>query len=177
LSVADPEWRSMILFGVYCGARLGDIALLRHSNVDLDRNELRFVASKTGKTTIIPLAGALLEHIASLPSADNEQAFLHPRAAFSVARSNFTASLSVQFGRILESAGLRPLETGTAKRRKSPLSFHSLRHTLISVMKTAGVSQSVVAAFVGHGSEQMTNLYTHVDRESMERAVSSLPRL
>jgi integrase len=177
LSVADPEWRSMILFGLYCGARLGDIALLRYSNIDLERNELRFVANKTGKTTIIPLVGAFLEHIASLPSADNEHAFLHPRAAESVTKSSFTASLSVQFGRLLESAGLRPLETGTAKRRKSPLSFHSLRHTLISVMKTAGVSQSVVAAFVGHGSEQMTNLYTHVDRESMERAVSSLPRL
>jgi integrase len=177
LSVADQEWRSMILFGLYCGARLGDIALLRYSNVDLERNELRFVASKTGKTTIIPLVGALLEHIATLPSADNEQDFLHPRAAESVTRSNFTASLSLQFGRLLESAGLRPLETESTKRRSSPLSFHSLRHTLISVMKTAGVAQATVAAFVGHGSQQMTNLYTHADRESMERALGALPRL
>jgi integrase len=107
--------------------------LLRYNNVDLERNELRFVASKTGKTAIIPLVGALLEHIASLPSADNEHAFLHPRAAESVTKSNFTASLSVQFGRLLESAGLRSLERGTAKRRSHPLSFHSLRHTVISV--------------------------------------------
>jgi integrase len=28
LSVANPEWRSMILFGLYTGQRLGDVATL-----------------------------------------------------------------------------------------------------------------------------------------------------
>jgi integrase len=81
LSVADPEWRSMILLGIYTAGRLADIALLRWANIDFTRNELRFVAKKTGKTTIIPLSGPLLEHITSLPAADDDRAFLHPRAA------------------------------------------------------------------------------------------------
>jgi integrase len=177
LSVTDPEWRSMILIGAYTGARLADIALLRWENVDLERNELRFVARKTGKTTILPVVGALHEHIASLPSADNDRAFLHPRAAESVVRNNRSATLSIEFGRILESAGLRPNHTAGAKRRISPLSFHSLRHTLITAMKNAGVAQSTVAAFTGHGSQQITDLYTHADRLAMERAVAALPRL
>ena len=35
LSVADDEWRSMILFGLYTGARLSDVASLTWENIDL----------------------------------------------------------------------------------------------------------------------------------------------
>jgi integrase len=55
LSVADEEWRSMILFGLYTGARLSDVASLTWENVDLAAKELRFIARKTGKTIILPL--------------------------------------------------------------------------------------------------------------------------
>jgi len=40
--LASDEWRSMILFGLYSGQRLGDIATLRWNNIDLAHNELRF---------------------------------------------------------------------------------------------------------------------------------------
>ena len=46
LSVADPEWQSMILFGLYSGQRLMDIARLTWANIDLIRNELRLVTAK-----------------------------------------------------------------------------------------------------------------------------------
>jgi integrase len=177
LNVADPEWRSMIVFATYTGARLGDISLLRWNNIDPQHGDLRFVAQKTGKTIIVPLAGPLLEHVTSIPSADNEHAFIHPRAAQTVTTRGGTAKLSLQFGHLLESAGLRTIDREDTKRRSNPLTFHSLRHTLISVMKTAGVSQSVVAAFVGHSSQQITDLYTHTDRSSKQQALNVLPRL
>jgi integrase len=41
LEVADPEWRSMILFGLYTGQRLGDIARLTWANLDLPGQRLR----------------------------------------------------------------------------------------------------------------------------------------
>jgi hypothetical protein len=44
-------------------------------------------------------------------------------------------------------------------------------------MKNAGVAQSVVAAFTGHGSAQMSDHYTHADILSMKRAIATLPRL
>jgi integrase len=53
--VDDPEWQSMIRVGLYSGARLGDIALLRWANVNFDRNELRYIARKTGKSACIPI--------------------------------------------------------------------------------------------------------------------------
>jgi integrase len=56
LEVAGEEWRGMILFGVYTGQRLGDIATLTWQNVDLQNSELRLVTDKTGRRQIIPLA-------------------------------------------------------------------------------------------------------------------------
>ena len=69
LSVADEEWKSMILFGLYSGARLSDVATLTWQNVDLPAKELRFVARKTGKTIILPLDGPLAAHVEAMPPA------------------------------------------------------------------------------------------------------------
>ena len=46
----------MILFGLYTGQRLGDIATLRWNNLDLVRGELRLSTRKTDKTMVLPLA-------------------------------------------------------------------------------------------------------------------------
>jgi integrase len=58
--VASDEWRSMILFGLYSGQRLGDVATLRWNNIDLVRDELRLSTRKTGKTIILRLAPEIL---------------------------------------------------------------------------------------------------------------------
>jgi integrase len=42
LRIASGEWRHLILFGLYTGQRLGDIAKLTWRNVDLERGELAF---------------------------------------------------------------------------------------------------------------------------------------
>ena len=60
---------------------------------------------------------------------------------------------------------------------RSQLSFHSLRHTAVSLLKDAGIPQAVVQELVGHDSEQMSALYTHVGREAMERAAAALPEI
>ena len=78
LSVADEEWKSMIVFGLYSGARLSDVASLTWQNVDFPAKELRFIARKTGKTIIVPLDGPLAAHIEKLPAADSENAAASP---------------------------------------------------------------------------------------------------
>src|SRR4029077_3655498 len=80
LSVADDEWKGLIRFGLYTGQRLSDLALLSWANIDLERNEIRFIAGKTSKTMLLPIAEALRQHIAALPASDDPKAPLHPRA-------------------------------------------------------------------------------------------------
>jgi integrase len=186
LAVADDEWRSLIRLGLYTGQRLGDIAALTWSNVDLERNVIRLTTRKTGKTIAIPIAEPLRTHILTLPTYDNPREPLHPRAFRVVTTKGRNASrLSNEFVDLLASVGLRsePVShknTGKGsggRRMSSELSFHCLRHTAVTLLKDAGIPQAVVQELIGHDSEQMSALYTHVGREALEKATAALPEL
>jgi integrase len=184
LSIADPEWQSLIRLGLYTGQRLADLALLTWSNVDLQRNEIRLTARKTGRRLTIPIAGSLREHLESLADNDNPVAPLHPKAFSTLQKDHRAASLSNQFVGLLAQAGLREAQTHkgrgigrNAKRRASKLSFHSLRHTAVSLLKDAGVPQATVMELIGHNSEQMSALYTHVGINALRDAAAVLPKL
>jgi len=183
LSVADDEWKSMILFGLYSGQRLGDIAKLTWANLDLQAGELRLVTSKTGKTIIQPLAGPLKSHIELLTVNDDPNAPIHPRAFDIVVRQKKSGGLSNQFASLLSQAGLREKvahrkthgEGRGVGSSTGGLSFHCLRHTAVSLLKEAGIPAAVVMELVGHDSKAMSDHYTHVGSESLRKtsAVSS----
>jgi len=184
LNVADEEWSSMILFGLYTGQRLGDIATLTWQNVDLVNGEVRLVTRKTGRTQLLPIAPPLRKHLEKLPSSDEVTAPLHHRAFATVARQGKTGNLSNQFADILADAGLREKKahrtSGVGRGHGSSrggLSFHSLRHTAVTMMKEAGIPAAVVMELVGHDSEAMSEHYTHVGADALRRAAEALPDL
>jgi integrase len=51
----DTEWRGLVLFGLYLGQRLGDLARLTWRAVDLDCGEIAFTTRKTGRRIVLPL--------------------------------------------------------------------------------------------------------------------------
>lgn len=182
LEAASDEWRGMILFGLYTGQRLGDIASLTWNNVDLQREELRLVTSKTGRRQIIPLAPPLLRYVESLPAGDTPAAPLFARTYATAQRHQHAGNLSNEFYNILVAAGLaqkkshKPTGKGrSAKREQNELSFHSLRHTATSLLKRAGVSESVAMEFVGHDSTSVSRQYTHIDTATLKQAAAKLP--
>jgi integrase len=143
LEKADPEWQSLTKLGLYTAQRLGDLALLTWQNVDLTHDRLFLSARKTGQRITLPIVGPLKEHLLSLPSIDNPNTPLHPRAYATVkSQGGRVVSLSNQFVDLLVQAGLRaPISreaTGFGRSRprsSSELSFHSLRHTAVSLLK------------------------------------------
>ena len=96
LDAADPEWKSMILFGLYTGQRLADIATMRWSNVDLIKGEIRLTTRKTDKVMILPIAAPLRRYLEALPSSDDVNTPLHPRAFAVVERQGKSGGLSRQ---------------------------------------------------------------------------------
>ena len=186
LEVAGDEWKSLIYFGLYTGQRLGDIARLTWSNVDLDRSEIRFASRKTNRAMIIPIAPPLRDQIEKLPAGDEPHQPLHPRAFASVEKSGGVNTLSRQFYELLADAGLaaqkahRTTEAAPGRdgpRSLSQISFHSLRHTATSLMKNAGVNASVVMDIIGHESEAISAHYTHIDEETKRKAIARLPSI
>jgi integrase len=184
LAVANDEWRSLIMFGALTGQRLGDLCALTWNAIDLDRNELSLTSKKTNRRIIVPLSEQLREHVLSLPGADSGEVPLHPHAAGLLKRDGRVRALSSEFADILERAGLRPKQAHVKRgrgrdgeRQLSSLSFHALRHTAVTLLKEAGVPHAVVQELIGHASEAVNALYTHIGSEALQKAAQALPRL
>jgi integrase len=183
LEHASGEWKGLILFGLYTGQRLGDIARLCWTNVDLQREEIRFVTRKTGRSMIIPLHPVLIEYLESLEASDDPDLPVFPKSAPIAGVASGDSRLSQQFHTLLVSAGLAQARSkdatgeGRSKRRNiSEVSFHSLRHTATSLLKNAGVSETVAMDIIGHDSKAMSRHYTVVDEPTKRKALSQLPR-
>ena len=183
LTVADAEWKSMILFGLYTGQRLADIAMLNWSKVDLKRREIRLVTRKTGKRLILPVAETLKRHLEEVPKTEDGLSPIHPSAYSIITQQGKSGQLSNQFADLLARAGLREKQPhrkshGAGRGRGSAqhgLSFHCLRHTAVTLLKEAGIPSAVVMELVGHDSAQISEHYTHVGYDALQKAAESLP--
>lgn len=182
LAVCDDEWRSIVLFAVYTGQRLGDLARLTWANVDSAAQEIYLRTAKTGRTVRIPVCNPLQHHLDRLPAGDNPGSPIHPRLASLAAKNSST--LSRQFGEILAAAGLVEASSHaatkggrSARREQSALTFHAFRHTAVSMMKNAGVSPAVVQDLIGHESAEISAHYTHIEHEAKRLALQTLPDL
>jgi integrase len=186
LAIADDEWRSMVITGLYTGARLGDLARLTWQGVDLERGEIRFASRKTGRPTVIPIAKPLMAHLETLPAGDDPRQPLHPRAFRIANAQGRTGSLSNQFAALLADAGLIEARTHSAmpkgkgrsaRRAASEITFHSLRHTATSWLKSAGVSDAIAMDIIGHESAEISRHYTHIGDKAKREAVNLLPNV
>ena len=183
LGVCNAEWRGLVMFGLYTGQRLGDCAGLTWDNVDAVSGELRIITGKTDRSMSIPLAEPLAAYIATMPAGDKAGAPLFPGMA-ALVKSGGTGTLSRQFSEILAGIGLADKKdhkgggTGRASRRASGgLSFHCLRHTATSLLKNAGVSDVVAREIIGHDSESISRVYTHISKDTLRKAMKSLPNV
>ena len=64
-----------MLFGLYLGQRLGDLAKLTWCAVDSDSDEIAFTTRKTGRRIVLPLVQPLADYLASLPASGERKAY------------------------------------------------------------------------------------------------------
>jgi integrase len=185
----DEEWRGLILLGLYTGGRIGDLSHLCWRNVDLEKGTLCFKPEKTRKSkksVAIDLHPALHSYLLSLPSADSESAPLFPRMA--AKKVSGEHGLSKTFSRIMATAkvdtmsvetGFRAKTGSTAKKGKARKlarrSFHSFRHTMISMMANAGIPEEVRRKVTAHASGDVHARYTHHETGTLRAALAALP--
>ena len=184
MKLADKEWRGMILFGLYTGQRLGDIATLTRTNLDLTKKEIRLTTGKTGRRQLLPLSAPLLGYVKQLPANGAPDAPLFPNAHATVQRQGRAGNLSNQFHKLLVAAGLAEKRshhsTGKgrdASREQNEISFHSLRHTATTLLKAAGVSDAITREFIGHDSPTVSKQYTHIPTATLRQAANKLPNI
>ncbi len=190
VAVPDVEWKGMIHLGLYTGGRIGDLAHLLWRDVDLERGTISFIPEKTrksGKTVAVPLHPSLAAFLRGLECPGDALAPIFPK----LARKKVSGEhgLSRVFARIMAVAGVDAMEvetgfrakTGTAAKGKarklSRRSFHSLRHTAVSLMANNGVSEELRRKVTLHASADVHARYTHHDTASLRGAIESIPSL
>jgi integrase len=171
------EWRALVILAIYTAQRLNDLAGLQWRNIDLEAKTIRFHAAKTGALVSLPLTQSSMDALTSLPSSDSLDAPVFPgiHKLPVPSRSNHFRLLLSQIG--LAEPPAKGKKKTDALRVMSPLCFHSLRHTATTYLKAAGVSDSIARAIVGHESKAISDHYTHLDMETMRKALDQLPTL
>lgn len=179
-SKATGFWRYGIAMGFFTGLRLGDIASAPVGAFDLSAGVLTLETAKTGKRVEIPLPPSTLrlvqERINELPVAKPETPLWRDYAEMrSGQRSNEFHELLVQCGL---AAARTHKSTGKGRdgtRQLAKVSFHSLRHTCVSLLKATGASQSIAKGIVGHDSDAINDHYTSLPVATLREAIARLP--
>ena len=184
----DDFWRFAILAGFYTGLRLGDLICLRWGAVDFTGGFIRTMMIKTHKPVAIPMAApvhAMLHTRHSMVKNPKPTDFVWPAEA-KLYQERGAGPFSAQFfEEVLLPLGLvtpRDYHTtdgpGRAGKRQTPgVSFHCLRHSFVTALKLSGGSQSIAKELAGHGSDMVSNLYTHLPETALTEAIRALPEV
>ncbi len=154
LDMAKGEMHTLFLIGFYTGLRLGDVATLKWSEIDLQRRIITRVPNKTAKSSgavvKIGIPMPLFEELKQLKeTADSDYILPDMARRYNLNRNN----LSRPIRDIFKQAGLQN-DNGYVE-----YGFHSFRHTYVTMQAESGTPVAILEKMVGHSSPVMTEHY------------------
>ena len=197
-SSAEGYFRYTAALGLYTAARLGDIVCLRWRDVDLKRGFISFqMRKRRGKAMEIPMHPSLKAVLTELAqeSECRPSDYLFPDRAEKYLKRG-SPSISGEWVRFLAKLGIvnrsrayykkrarlrsKLRKAGkatppTISRTPSELSFHSFRHSAVSLLKNIGAPEAVAMQIAGHESASISRIYTHLDEASERRWIAKMP--
>ena len=176
-----PLWQDMVKFCIYSGGqRLGDVATMKWSCIDLQNGIIRFSSNKTGLKIENPILPPLLNRLKEIKAAAGErEEYVFPHMAYTYKTGR--GHLSTEFTTLLKSLSMyrqtAPPEGG--RKRKGVLtSFHSLRSFMVSSLNNIGIPSRLVKAIVGHAdnSDVEGEYYYHASLSEKTLAFQSFDK-
>jgi integrase len=185
LSKANGEWKGLILFGYYTGARISDLTELKWGCIDmyLKIPLMRFQEikkqQKHRREIVMPLHPKLVYYLSNLKPGKSSD-YIFPKLQPIGTGGN--SGLSQSFRRILVNAEIvaelyQKKKEGTVGRTVSPYSFHSLRHSFKTELANKGVAADVRDVLSGHAKPSVAEGYVHRDTSVLMDAIKLLPDL
>lgn len=173
------EMRLLFALGIYTGMRLGDCCTLNWGNVDIEKRIISVTPRKTavtsGKRTLIPIHPTLGRLLDEIPE-DNRTGAVLPELCLRYETEPATVTGRVR--KVFEAADIKTsIDMGDGTRKRPDATFHSLRHTFVSLCANASVPLAVVQALVAHSNPAMTQHYFHEDPNALVNAVATIPNV
>ena len=174
------ELYKLIVIGIYTGLRLGDCCRLQWSNINMTNGIIQLIPTKTkrhahGRPVTIPIHPALASVLDETPFSERS-GFILPVAAENYVSARWRISHVLE--ETFKAANIAMNVRLEGRRHRAPeATFHSLRHTFVSLAANAGVPLHIVQSIVGHESTAMTRHYYHENLAALKNAVNAIPTL
>lgn len=148
LNACAPDFRMLAQAAIYTGARYGEIARMKVSDINMDSGTVMIRDTKTRTPRHVVLIDEAKDFFAHTVIGK-------PANAIIFAHSDGSA-----WGKSHQS---RPLLEACKRAKIEPISFHILRHTHGSLLAMQGVPMPVIAKQLGHKDTRMTEKhYAHL---------------
>jgi len=141
----DTQLTLLIKLGMYTGARIEELAMLRKDDLDLTEGVLRIRGTKTDAAVrTVPIHPTLMPLLAVL-APDSKDVYVVEGLTID-GRGERGKAMGKRFGRLKAAMG----HTGRDK------VFHSIRKTVATLLEQAEVPEGVAADILGHEKQTMT---------------------
>lgn len=169
----DPVMAAAIALAFVTGARRGELAALRWSDIDLDAGTVRIERSLTQVGKALTEKSTKTNRGRTVAIDARTMALLKRHRAWQVSLSEQAESPLIADPYVLSdnANGARPMQPSkitdrfTALRERigmGSIRFHDLRHANVSEQLAAGIDPATVSARAGHASTRMTlDRYAH----------------
>jgi site-specific recombinase XerD len=162
---------AMILLACILGLRISDIKNLRFSNFNWEDKKLSIIQHKTHKPLSLPVPDsvgwAVIDYVKNGRPSYYETDFIflkHMPPFDTIGDSNH---MSQMIQRYLRKAGID-------KRSKKHSGFHSLRHSVGSMLLEMETPLPVITNILGHSDSNITAVYLKTDLQKLKQCVLSL---
>lgn len=162
---------AMLLLASRLGLRASDIANLKFSNIDWDKNEIKLTQYKTGHPIILPLlndiGNAIIDYLKyGRFKSESQNIFISSRAPYVPANKSIVCSA---LGEVIHQSKIK-----IDGRHHGP---HSLRHSLASCLLKNETPLHVISEALGHAKTDTTLTYLRIDTASLLKCAITVPRV
>jgi integrase len=201
--ITDPRHRLAVLLGVLCGMRIGEVRGLLWEDINQEEKIITIrnnyidgegmkapkckggTARKNSRTVPLPSSVAvILETFQSLNPAPDSFVFESFQLKGEPVSKGFFRYVidkeltAIDIPGVWKEKGPAPVDYVNEQKKRN-LTFHSLRHTFITLGRLAGITDLEIQALAGHKSGAIMEKYSHAAqvldftaaREKLERAV------
>ncbi|WP_062046986.1 tyrosine-type recombinase/integrase [Bacillus sp. JCM 19034] len=163
---------------LFTGLRVSELASLQLNSIDMS-NQLIKVIGKGNKERSIPVTEETLtiiqDYLHSIPTNHRPTLLTdHLIIGYDLTKKKYTKKLDI--------TTIQKAINRTLKKAKDDLPFlynkritaHKLRHSFATELTAKGVDILTIQVLLGHSSVSTTQIYSHVQKEALKKAITSL---
>jgi integrase/recombinase XerD len=166
--------RAMLAIYYGCGLRRNEGVMLDVCDINFDRALMHVRKGKNHKERFVPISKASLKHL-------QEYVYDHRGELLQGTKSE-ALLVSLRCKRINGCTLLLRLKylqhrTENEELKEKEVGLHTLRHSIATHLLSAGMDMESIGRFLGHGSLESTQIYTHLAGiEQTEQPYDNIPR-